>query len=160
MTCHVSYGQARKWGVWNCYNRVPIKLIAGDATTSWTISSGTSYRISNNDSDNYAHAFCGLSDVLVEAFFRQKAGHNAEGGSGDRGLTIAVGVNSTSAASGRVADISVYASGGTIYQPFSAEHSLYSLGINAINSLEKRENGTITFYGGQDDMILSVRWAG
>src|SRR6185437_6820885 len=31
-----SYGQNRKFGVWNAYNRQPILLKAGDSTTSWT----------------------------------------------------------------------------------------------------------------------------
>jgi len=34
VSCLWSYGQNRKWGVWNAFNRLPIELQVGDTTTS------------------------------------------------------------------------------------------------------------------------------
>jgi hypothetical protein len=41
ISCHNTYGQSRKWGVWNAYNRDPITLLMGDSTASWTYSTAT-----------------------------------------------------------------------------------------------------------------------
>jgi hypothetical protein len=34
VTCHMSWGQSRKWGVWNAFNRQPLDLKTGDSTAS------------------------------------------------------------------------------------------------------------------------------
>ena len=41
---HRSFGQTRQWGIWNAFNRVPIYLKAGDATSTWN-RSGAAYRV-------------------------------------------------------------------------------------------------------------------
>ncbi len=65
ISCHVSYGQARKWGVWNCYNRQPIFLQEGDPATSWSYTT-VGYRQANNSSNNYLDAFTGLSEETYD----------------------------------------------------------------------------------------------
>src|SRR5262249_36586636 len=36
VSCHLSYGQNRKWGISNTYNRVPVVLKAGDPASTWS----------------------------------------------------------------------------------------------------------------------------
>jgi hypothetical protein len=48
-TRHIGYGQSRKWGLWNAYNRVPIFIQAGDSTASWNYTTNT-IRASNGSS--------------------------------------------------------------------------------------------------------------
>jgi hypothetical protein len=42
VTCHRSYGQSRKWGIWNAFNRRRLYLKAGDSTATWVVA-GTSF---------------------------------------------------------------------------------------------------------------------
>src|SRR6185437_9645268 len=55
VTCHRAYGQNRKWGIWNAYNRVPVYLKCGDPTASWTYTTAT-IRASNNAPAAYSGA--------------------------------------------------------------------------------------------------------
>ena len=41
VTSHLSWGQNRKCGLWNAYNRVNIALQSGDSSTNWTYTTNT-----------------------------------------------------------------------------------------------------------------------
>lgn len=147
---YVTYGQSRKRGLWNAFNRVPIILTAGDSTSSWTYNSAT-LRPSNNNTANSITVFSGLAEETYNLSFLQKINGNS--------ITIvnAIGYNSTSASSGYKSSFvggSITASGNANYV------APPSLGINTVTSLEGVSGGTATYYGGASNMELSAIWRG
>lgn len=161
VTCHTSFGQSRKWGVWNAFNRRPIILVAGDATASWAYGTDT-LRASNNASANSLSVFCGLAEEAADLDFVQKVQHQANAAA--QTAKIGIGVNSTTALSGfrgwsdQDAEApATDASGATL----TARHHLVpALGVNTITSLEAGSGTNQSFFGGDDDMRLSARWMG
>src|SRR5262249_18532814 len=97
---HMSYGQSRKWGVWNNYNRRQIIQKCGDGTTSWNYTTAT-YRAANNNSANSISVFQGVADGMVDVSLHA-AGDNS---STNVPLRAAVGWNSTSTPSGMISTI-------------------------------------------------------
>ena len=165
ITCHASWGQSRKFGVWNAYNRVPIILHAGDSTATWAYSTGTQ-RASNNDSANKVTVFAGLAEELFDLSVIQSI--LAAGGNGVTAFAyLGVGVNSTTAVSGTVG---YGGSGGSAGGNYSTQHSLKGshiltprIGINNIQSVEQAivsGGGTVTWSGTESYMQLSARWRG
>lgn len=65
VTCHVSYGQSRKWGISNKYNRRCIVLKAGDSTASWNYDT-TTFRPSNNSTANSITIFSGIAEETYD----------------------------------------------------------------------------------------------
>lgn len=159
-----AYGQSRKFGVWNAYNRVPIILLAGDATASWT-SAPNSWRQSRADATNFATAFCGLPEEWIEAEFEQYI--SISWGNSTNEAQIAVGVNSTTAVTGVLGSVGVsnnIAGSFTIQSTPIAKASLApTIGINNFNMLEQVPSGTTTnatYSGGSSKMRLLLRWRG
>lgn len=162
VSCHTSYGQSRKWGIWNTYNRVPILLRAGDGTASWTYATNT-WRASNNASANVVTVFSGLSEEIAALTFQQEGfvfdAFEAQ-------LKIGIGVNSTSSPSGVQGSNLQNASVNNKSQiTIQARHILLpTLGINNIQSLEiSPDNGGIasnTFFGTSTAMQLEATWRG
>src|SRR5205807_8668414 len=103
VTCHVSYGQSRKWGVWNAYNREPISMKAGDGTASWNYNTST-IRAANGNSANSLTIFCGLPEEKVFATAIQKAqgsgNFTSNSGSYTAQATNLIGFNSTTVGTG------------------------------------------------------------
>lgn len=153
ISCHRSYGQNRKWGVWNYYNRKRIILKAGDSTSSWSYNSST-IRQSRAQTGNRATVFCGLAEEIIEASFKQ----NVEGTADDE-LTLGVGVNSTTTFSGNTGILRC--NGGEGMTVVAKSIIAPVLGISNINCLEQANSGTVdSLYGGEDDMQLTVEWRG
>lgn len=157
VSCYVTYGQSRKWGVWNAYNRLPISLIAGDNTGSWSYNS-TLARVSNGSSANSLTVFCGLSEEIVETGFGQSVDLLNEGAAVQGG--IFVGWNSTSSSSGRRGTISI--GEDDVGESLTAYYIAPPfLGINNVYSLEVGGGaGTMTFFGTQTNMLLYANWRG
>lgn len=164
VTCHVDYGQSRKWGVWNAYNRVPIVLKMGDATSSWTYSTNT-VRQANAATGNTMAIFTGLPEEYVAVRFMQNVqpGVNAAGTSA---INIGIGVNATTAFSGAVGKASAALVGGTSLVTtamlVASYHALPTIGVNNINACENVPNSSAsqTFLGGEDDMLVTAVWNG
>lgn len=157
VTCHRSYGQSRKWGVWNYYNRQRIILKAGDNTSSWTYNSST-IRSSNGASGNTAAAFCGVAEEYVKAWFIQHVGAN----SGGDFFRMGVGLNSTSAFTGTLGRLDP-AESSTMGVTLNASYSLApALGVNNFNCCEQAENSANVddIRGTESYMLLSVEWMG
>jgi len=161
VSCHLSYGQSRKWGVWNAYNRVPILVKMGDATASWT-SAPTTWRQSRADANNFIHIFTGLAEEYFELSFMQtikQAVNNT-----DCIADIGIGYNSTTVVSGqqgRISFSSAVAGVQYVYQSPVASHlAAPALGINKINAIEQAGSGTTdnTFFGTSALMQLSAKW--
>lgn len=168
LTCHTAYGQSRKFGVWNAYNRVPIILQAGDTTASWTYNTAT-IRQSNGAAGNTLAVFCGLAEELATIDFSQYIEHTTDASGGAYDVSkIGIGVNSTTANSGRegkistqqVTDLEAHGNGLVA----TARHFLLpALGLNNINCTEFGDataSVTTTFYGGNDDMVLEAIYNG
>lgn len=160
VTCHRSFGQDRKWGIWNAYNRRPITLLAGDATASWTYGTDT-LRASNDDSSNSATIFAGLAEEEFRCAFAQNA---SSSGIDVTAMKIGIGHDSTSSASGFRPAQGVKQSSGVLEEWEGYARAEYTavpqLGISVITCLEAVEvdSGNLTFLGGQEDMQLTVRW--
>lgn len=156
-----SYGQSRKCGIWNAYNRVPIVLKAGDGTANWNYSS-TTPRASNGSSANNITVFCGLAEEAIKLEIDQRTSCT-DNGTGNSGARIGIGWNSTSSFSGQVG-VSAFqgASSPIIATPTGRYKQVPSLGINVVTSLEAGLGGapTNTFYGTEANMLLSAEWRG
>lgn len=71
ISCYRSWGQSRKWGIWNYYNRQPVVMQAGDGTSSWDYNSATP-RFSNGSALNKVTAFVGVAEETIQAQFNQQ----------------------------------------------------------------------------------------
>lgn len=167
VTCHTAYGQSRKWGVWNFFNRHNIDLQAGDATASWIYNTNTA-RASNGNSANSLTTFCGYAEEDVTIQFYQRVYGGTNGANNDIQINTGIGVNSTTVMSGQYGvwrfgsngGDGSFTSGGTAV----ASHLLSpGIGINTITSLEQSVNsgtGNNTFYGTNNYMVLRANWMG
>lgn len=153
VTCHRSYGQSRKWGIYNAFNATPIYLKAGDNTSSWSATNGT--RAANGNAANSLTVFDGLAQQILDLKFTQNW---RPGGGGFN--KIGIGYNSTSALSGETgyggnsAGIAINANLVSSYLAPPA------LGINVITALESSNQTSGTVFGGESNMVLSAQWAG
>lgn len=157
ITNHVTYGQSRKWGVWNAYNRQPLAMQIGDTTSSWTYNSGT-IRASNNASANSGTVLRGLPEEPIDIDFRQNM--SSSGLASTDKTAVGIGVDSTTVASGFMGR---FATGNATFSHGmgAALHRVApGIGINVISCVEQSAGGTTTFFGGNDDMLMMVRWRG
>lgn len=176
VSCHVGYGQNRKWGVWNAFNRQPIFLKVGDATASWTPASA---RASNNVPSSYSAVIANvggttsngmtvLSGLAEEAYsirFTQRGAATASTTGTPHEATIGVGINSISSFSGKLGDILIQGTTGTAAINRSDLVGGFllapSLGLNQIMAMENLVAGAnITVYGAENFMVLSAEWRG
>jgi len=169
ISCLLAFGQSRKWGVWNAYNRKKIVLQAGDATASWTYATNTA-RPSNNSTANSLTTFCGLPEEQCQVKFFQSA--SAGSGSATSQVIanwkIGIGVNSTTVMSGRT-PIGGGRVDGTgvdlvVQDDLTANYNAVpSIGINTYTSLEQTtllNNGSVTYQGASTGMLLEAIWEG
>lgn len=162
VTCHNTYGQSRKWGVWNAFNRQRIYLKAGDTTASWVYTTNT-IRSSNNLAANSLTVFQGLAEDIYDLSFRQKIGASAS--SGFTTASNGIGWNSVIAISGQRGWVGSNPSVTTVEvqgNGIAAFLQVPSLGINTVSALETAPNtdDPVTWFGGEDDMVLSALWWG
>lgn len=153
ISCHRTYGQNRKWGVWNCFNKNKIVLKAGDSNVSWLYTTAT-IRPAQGSTSNKVTAFCGLVEGQVVSRLRNVV-------SPDNGGTAQIGVgwNSTTAMSGYASDRDSFGSGKA---PLTAEYDVIpNVGINNVTALEV-SNGTnaTTYYGTELRMLLTTEFWG
>lgn len=163
ISCHRSVGQSRKWGVWNAYNRRPIKLLATDATASWAGASAT-WRQSNGAAGNTVATFTGLPEEIVSAEFLQKILSLANGNT--TYADIGIGVNSTTVLSGTLGENYMSAAAASNTQvtttPKAAHDLAPSLGLNNINMIEQGplNASSNTHYGSSSFMRMTVSYRG
>ncbi len=160
ITSHVGFGQSRKWGVWNAYNRMPINLIAGDAGGSWNYNS-TTRRASNGNSANSLTVFTGLAEEISDLRFSQYV-YPAQGASG--ACLIGIGYNSTTATSGSETIVSSPNSATFNVMIHAAHLAPPRLGINVVTCLESTPvaGGAANqqFNGTEPNMRLTAQWRG
>jgi len=144
VTCHATYGQSRKWGVWNAYNRSSVTLKVGDATAGWTIGGGGSSALQSlrGQTTNSMTTFVGLPEQTYDfhsymrASFIGTTNQNAQ-------FYTAIGFNSTSSASGIIGTYGISFGAGvsgnfTFVDSATGRANTVSgsIGINTITHLE------------------------
>lgn len=171
ITDNVSYGQNRKRGVWNYYNRQSWIVQAGDTTVGGWVYSTATIRASNNNPASLSLAACnaggtgtcdtiilfeGVAEDAIEiSYFESSQNQAASTAFDSRGI----GLNSITAFSGQIAAFpgqgvsSATLTAGATYllQP--------SLGANAVTSLEKGA-GASSWYGTASNQLLKALWRG
>lgn len=90
-----SGGSAGFLGVWNAYNRVPVAAYAMDSTDSWAYTTAA-FRSYNNSTGNRVSLIRGLDGDAIAADFIAAASVS----SGSVQVGVAIGLDSTSAATG------------------------------------------------------------
>ncbi len=158
---YVSFGQSRKWGVWNAYNRKQLFIKCGDPTASWTTAPVT-WRQSRGDATNFIQIFSGLAEEQFDLRFTQMATSSVGVSTSD--AQIGIGYNSTTVLSGREGQQLFISTGNnTLRTTMSAEYNAPpALGLQKINSLEQSANGAVnnTYHGTDVFMLLSARYFG
>lgn len=163
ISCHMSWGQSRKWGVWNAFNRQPIELQVGDSTGSWTYASAT-IRASNNAAANALTVFSGLPEEEVfVSFLQQIQMTDTSASSAIKNVSIGVGRNSTTAYAGTQGAIGFgSASSSNARMVAEAKYTLLpTIGIDTFTACESGSatgSFTTTFAGSQSNMMLYARW--
>lgn len=163
VSCHRSYGQSRKWGIWNAYNRIPVILKAGDGTSSWTYTGAI--RASNGNSANSLSLFSGLAEDCYDIKFNQDASLATLSGANLTSIQTGIGLNTVAGFSGKSPTLTANPSStiGNQAWAFSGIAEYFSpplLGVNTVTSLESTVspgNG-ITYFGTESHMILSATW--
>lgn len=158
VSAYRTYGQSRKFGVWNPYNRVPIVLQMGDGTASWTYNTAT-IRPANNNTANVMTVFSGLQEEQASCDVTQTITVNNNLATGSIGL----GLNSTTTFAGFLGRIqspgpATNVTAGTEHAPYVLQPSL---GINNLTALETATAPTTTtFFGTSASMLAQCRWRG
>lgn len=169
VSAYVSYGQSRKWGVWNAYNRQPIKMQAGDSTASWTYTTAT-IRPSNNNTANSLTTFVGLAEEAITNNFSQFVASGAVTPTTQvlADFQLGVGWNSITAFSGLRGSGGIRVDSGSIdallqSTPSSQYINPPALGINVATSLETAvsiNNASLTWSGTIANMLLTASYRG
>ncbi len=163
ITLHRSFGQSRKWAIWNAYNRVPIILQAGDSTASWFAPINASFSASNSNAANSLTIFSGLPEETYDLKFVQNVLLSTTGTS-STDISIGIGFNSTSAATGLTGkgQLTNTTSSNSVLSLIAAAPLVPSLGINTITCLQKStsNNGVAAYSGTAESMLLSAVWRG
>lgn len=161
VSCYTSFGQSRKWGVWNAFNRQDVTMVVGDNTASWTYAS-TTIRNSNNTAANNASSFVGLPEEAIKIDFRQHLGKPAVTGATVT-AKMGIGINATSPYLGIVGNFFFDESSAmAIESTIGAQHRITpAIGIQTINCLESATAAaTITYYGTETNMRMQVEYRG
>ena len=168
VTAQRTYGQSRKWGIWNLYNRQNITVKAGDPGVSWA-SPTTVIGPSHASTANSLTVFSGLPEEPYTTSFTQKLELiNATSASVTSGNVIGIGWNSTTVVSGQQVQAEfVFGGSSSTFVVFNTASANYvappSLGINVVTALEAGL-GTLgsgqTFFGTENAMLLLASWRG
>lgn len=164
-----SYGQSRKFGVWNAYNRQQIIMQAGDSTGTWAYGTAT-IRPSNANTANSITTFTGLPEETIGVNFTQFVnGLVNTSTSLVAQWQTGIGWNSTTAFSGQTGNA------GFVYNGTAANISLNAtspttyinppgIGVNVATSLENtvgaNSSPVFTYHGTVANMLLTTSYRG
>jgi hypothetical protein len=173
VSCYRTYGQNRKWGVWNAYNRQNLSVKAGDATASWTVGGGGAggVRVLNNNNANSIIVMQGLPEEFYDCTFYMR-----QSGTATTNQTLqpinAIGFNSTSSGSG-VFGTCQHSYGSGVVGNLSSLDALTArydntsfspmIGTQQVYALEGYSNvgaAAPTATGGETSNVLIVSWKG
>lgn len=155
VSCHMTFGQGRKFGVWNAYNRSTVILTGGDATASWSYNSVT-LRAANATAANSVTALCGLAEEYVDSSYTTNMSSLSTNAAE---AFCAVGYGVTNAASGRKGAINgtgTVSTGGTMIASYAAPPFL---GLAALVGLEaSNAASSSTILGTNANMEMRAAW--
>lgn len=163
ISCHAAYGQSRKWGVWNAFNRVPIFMKAGDATATWTYDTNT-VRAANGAAANSLQIFAGLPEEMFELRATGYRGGTLGTNQSTQGA-VGIGYNVTNAFSGQVGEVNFTnstASNIVCTETLVGEYlAPAAIGIQNITLCERGGSGTagtVTWAGTEAHSLLTARY--
>lgn len=155
ITQHISYGQNRRPGPWNAYNRVTNILQAGDPGSAWAAYNTATIRAANGTAANGLTVLCGLAEEVVVAAYSSQV---LVGGS-NRIPVIGVGYNSTTAISGRKSQIGVAAA--FLEDQHASFEAAPFFGLGAFISLQAGDgSASTTWTNGSGFDELRAVWRG
>jgi hypothetical protein len=126
-------------GLWNMYNRHPVRLSTSEPTSSWTYATGA-WRVLNANQNNICYYLIGDVNAAVRAELVIQTANGA-------GTALhSIGANTTSAYSGPVAALASSTPTSQYAGLFWNMHS--SIGLNYQAPLEFAQGGTNGSYGG------------
>lgn len=159
ITCHTTWGQSRRWGVWNAFNRKRIAMRAGDSTVSYTPSAG---RPANNNTANSMMFVVGLAEELVDLTYEQEVA--VVSNSSNSTVGIGIGWNSTtttSGTSGQLGFSTPVAGDQTVTVTAVAKYALTApIGAHVATMLEASASNARTAFGSEFMMSLTGVWTG
>lgn len=152
---HVTWGQSRKPGPWNAYNRDKRVIMAGDSTASWTYGTST-WRQSRATAGNTLMTLCGLAEEYINVSFLQSSTITSA-----NGAVFGIGKNSTTTPVGQIARNQQPTSGTQTITSMAHYIEKPSIGIHNFNPLEYGEtsSGSTTMNGTESEMCLRAEWA-
>jgi hypothetical protein len=157
-----SIGQARKWGIWNAYNRQRIVVQLSDPTASWT-DGGVTWHQTHGVATNNLMTFTGLPEEEVMTSYEQfvNVGFSS---TATLAAAISIGINEVTSPSGTIGDL-VFSiptgSSQSLQGNVKAEFILApNLGANVLNALSNIAVGATsttqpTFFGAQFMLMYS-----
>lgn len=161
VTFNRSYGQNRKWSVWNFYNRLPIYLSAG-SPSNWSGVGG--WRPVAGNSANSLRTFVGLPEEVIKITGQLTATASTVDSSGKAYSQVGIGVNSTTIPSGLGG--SFLTSSAVAFEMLATPTATFvkgpSLGVDIITLLQNEADSNIglNFYGGYLNNALIATWRG
>lgn len=155
VTCHRSYGQDRRWSVWNPFNQKKILLKVGDSTPSW-VYNAQDWRASNDDTDNVARVFSDLNTEIFNVDYRVAlnvgAGDDPHAG---------IGWNSTTTPSGFYGSAVTAPGAGGLERTSRYVNPTPGIGLHNVQCIEIAGGAaTTTWYGAESEMLLTVAYKG
>ena len=164
VSAYRTWGQNRKFGVWNAYNRQPIYLEVGDSTTSWTYNVNA-WRPSHGSTNNELTIFTGLPEESFNLKFVQGMGASSLGSGQIASIAIGIGINTTGAPTGITGELEFtgISGGASSYgDAISTVPLAPILGTSIITTLELSPNANsfMVLSGGTQQMQLSAWYRG
>lgn len=161
ISCLPAYGQSRKWGVSNAYNRVPVFLKAGEGAGTWSYVTNT-VRAAHGDSTNCLDIFSCLPEEMYDLQVTAYVGGSTTTNQLMKGQ-IGIGFNSTTAFSGKTGITNYTNSTASTIVFNAAIQGRYlvggSLGAHRITALESGLGADVaTWNGSETYMLLSAQW--
>lgn len=164
VTCTTSYGQSRKWGVWNAYNRQTLLVKAGDPSGGWSYTTNA-IRPANGNTANSISVLCGLPEE--PAIYKYANYISSALTSANQSTTgqVGIGFNSTTAFSGRTGRVAGSVTSSSFITNFSLEGEYEAQPVLGFNVITALENGlgsinSYTWNATEQFMVLSAQWRG
>lgn len=168
VTCHVTFGQNRKWGVWNAFNRVPVILKSGSSGGNWGLSGNRAF---TNQPSSYTASFWNVGSgttvngsVSLIGLIEESAVCTLNTGlSGSGAANIGIGLNGVTNAvqQGTNGGYNAGTAGsGYQTQTIASYTAPLALGLSNFVSLEQLGSGAVTGITGEAGNCLYIQYRG
>ncbi len=160
---YLSWGQNRKWGVWNAYNRQLLQVQEGDPTATWSFGTTVGWRASNATVGNGFTTLTGLAEEMVRCTFVQSISRNFNNASDSWNIGIAL--NSVVTPTGKFGFFAAGNSASTTTDGSDMTAINYAtspLGTTIFTSVENGigHSQTAVFQGTPNGMVMQCGWRG